>query len=613
MPKMQPKREEQTQPADEVMLGAEKAAGSGSGEVRSGYIPRLNGPPVLVDFEVIDGRAIFEGDIVLGPAEALEQLPGAQPEIGVRGIVITGDRFRWSNAVVPFTIEAGLTNQARVTTAIQHWEANTVVRFISRTNQSDFLTFRSSDECSSRVGKQGGQQFINLGSGCSAGNTIHEIGHTVGLWHEQSREDRNNFVTIDFSNVQDNQQHNFNQHISDGDDVNNYDYGSIMHYGAFAFAKDSSKPTIVAPQTIGQRTALSAGDIAAVRSMYYFKREGDSGTLAGAVSEIAAAKFGTSGVVTAVRDAAGALKLITWSVSSGGAITRLHDSGDAAGTASQMAIADAKFLVTVCRTGTGAQKLISWSISNAGVIARKGDSGDAAGAATINRIVALSDTLLVTACRNGSGNLQLISWRVNDNGSITRLQDASAGAVSEISMVRISQTRLATAVRAGNGTLLVIVWDVNAAGSISRKGDSQALAGAARMIRLVRASTGDLVTAVRDGSGDLKLITWRVSANGATVTRLHDSGSQAGGIADNALLVRSPGVISAVRADDGHLKLIAWEVTSGGSINRKGDSYNLAGQASVITFCPQSLAGEGAVVTGCRASDGTLKLISWSD
>jgi hypothetical protein len=118
---------------------------------------------------------------------------------------------------------------------------------------------------------QGGQQTISLGPDCSLGNAIHEIGHAIGLWHEQSREDRDLFVTINWQNVQPGMAAQFNQHIIDGDDFGGYDYGSIMHYPRNAFAVNRQIDTITPTDPnaqIGQRNGLSAGDIAGVRAMY---------------------------------------------------------------------------------------------------------------------------------------------------------------------------------------------------------------------------------------------------------------------------------------------------------------------------------------------------------
>lgn len=112
---------------------------------------------------------------------------------------------------------------------------------------------------------------VTFPNNCSAGTTIHEIGHAIGLFHEQSRVDRDLFVTIEYANIQPGKSSNFDKHsTSRGFDFGSYDYGSIMHYGSYDFSTNG-QPTLLKKDgtpIVANRTALSVADVAGVESMY---------------------------------------------------------------------------------------------------------------------------------------------------------------------------------------------------------------------------------------------------------------------------------------------------------------------------------------------------------
>lgn len=205
---------------------------------------------------------------MIDPADLDEAIEGGTERAAVRAI----GRSRWPNARIPWRFGAGLTDaqEQAVEDAIAHWEANTPFRFVARTTEADFVTFTPgdmNDVCSSFVGRIGGDQAIEVDT-CPAGRIIHEIGHAVGFHHEQTRYDRDTYVTINWDNIQPAGTNNFRRYVDlgqDGADAGDYDYGSIMHYGRRQFSANGLD-TITPKQagvTIGQRNGLSRGDIEA--------------------------------------------------------------------------------------------------------------------------------------------------------------------------------------------------------------------------------------------------------------------------------------------------------------------------------------------------------------
>ena len=233
-----------------------------------------SGSPQLVTVERAGEVALAQDDMIVGYAE---------------NIFSTGRRTRglsnavfgtiWPNGIIPFFIDPELSDTAegRIRDAIEHWNDVRAVNLIERTatNASSFpnyIHFVDENQCASWVGFQNdGPQSIYSGDNCSTGSMIHEIGHALGLLHEHTRPDRDNFVNVVWSNITPGKEHNF-EVLSDGLPLGDYDYNSIMHYGERFFSA-SGAPTLrplnnASSIVIGQRDAASTGDKAAVSALY---------------------------------------------------------------------------------------------------------------------------------------------------------------------------------------------------------------------------------------------------------------------------------------------------------------------------------------------------------
>jgi len=533
----------------------------------------------------------------------------------------------WKGGIVPYTIDSDVARVDLINEAISFFETNTNVRFVRRhDHEEDFVRFQLDANppfVSSKIGRDGGEQTISI-SDVRVNTYCHEIGHALGMIHEQQRSDRDDHIIIHFDKIPDDDE---DQYVK-RDSVNSavYDFSSIMHYPAISNdevvmeAIDGVPP----PQQIHFVNLPTPIDSDFLNQIYpapgvIRRSSGERG--AGGVSEVSAVVRTTASnqaqIVTAVRNDNGNLQLIKWSVDEFGGVLRSQDPKLDHGKATSIGLTRiGGHLVGCMRDADGDLRLISWTNQ----LVKEADSGDLAGETSMVRILPLSLDSFLTACIDGNGRLKLITWRIDAQGGFERVADSGAAGpgVKTVSIVRVNGDFTNPIVAVACQTtkrVQVFLYVVSLAVlNIDRAADTGTKIGKGTMVDCAAFSAGLIAVGCADANGNLKLIPLEVTRDGQVITRLSPDAT-AGTIKNLRMLTRPYGLLTAVSSAANRLVLIKWELGPNGQLTRLGDSGDEAGVLNsqplidVVTLP----IDRTTICTPVRNASGDLLLITWDD
>jgi hypothetical protein len=258
------------------------------------------------DVEEDEDNQNFEGDMILTVEQkrliqetSIDHLDhdkvstiGGTSEEGAkeRGGIVGHPSMRWPDNTLSYEIDSSVTGEEKqkVQDTLQGLQAKLdgCITFQEASSGNRVLVQKPSTvSCSSSVGHVGSDtQTLNLGSaswgGCyTTGIIEHEFLHALGVWHQQSRSDRDQYVKINENNIIDGMGHNFDRYTPSLINHFNlpYDFGSVMHYSGQAFGiENANGERAITIETldpskqslIGQRGGVSELDIKLVKEMY---------------------------------------------------------------------------------------------------------------------------------------------------------------------------------------------------------------------------------------------------------------------------------------------------------------------------------------------------------
>jgi hypothetical protein len=174
----------------------------------------------------------------------------------------------WPGGVVyyEFADDVNMTQRDMWRDAAREWSRVADLEFIESTDERDYVYVEPGDGNWTYVGYGRGKREMCIHDWLPR-VMMHEIGHVLGLIHEHQRSDRDEYLRIDWDNVQEDCAADLQ--IEETDNYGPYDFGSIMHYESSVCPKKNGDTLVPLPGYEQWLHVMGKSD-----SLSYYDREG---------------------------------------------------------------------------------------------------------------------------------------------------------------------------------------------------------------------------------------------------------------------------------------------------------------------------------------------------
>jgi hypothetical protein len=245
-----------------------RETGTPTGRTREVRV-ELPGGITTVIAEERDGTLVVEGDMEIGSVA----------DLTARSAFTSNLTRRWPDGVIPFAFDGSWNTgsatdratMADIQAAMDRIAQRSPLRFVARGTEAGYLLIKQDPQPAAQVGYRGNAQNYQADEDTVFGSLMHELLHSAGVFHEQSRPDRDDTVTF------------FSECVRDGaglgnwtvetsaDTASRFDFRSIMLYGSTGFCKPDSDDR----DGDGNRTECSFRNAAGTDRCWTLENTGD--------------------------------------------------------------------------------------------------------------------------------------------------------------------------------------------------------------------------------------------------------------------------------------------------------------------------------------------------